>query len=320
MKKFKFIFLLVLVVVIFTLFPFAKNSIFNSEKICETNYILEIWQLDMVEGGTSSRQSFLYKMGKEFTKQNKNVQISVNVHTKQSAENLFKKGIFPDVLSFSCGLEGFEKGVLPIEKESFLGGNYNGETYAVPWCVGGYLLFKKKGENCNSLVVSQSAFTNPLVAYYLSDKRFNSTQILSPINAYTKFINGKNVALIGTQRDIYRLKNKGLDYTVELINGFSDIIQYAGVTSTNKEKVEISKKFVNFLKNLSNEKLKSIGMISLYNRDNLPEELKVFENFKIDKTINIFTSSEKIVEIQRFLGDERKNEQEKLNEIKKTLK
>ena len=92
------------------------------------------------------------------------------------------------------------------------------------------------------------------------------------------------------------------------------------MTSTNKEKVEISKKFVNFLKNLSNEKLKSIGMISLYNRDNLPEELKVFENFKIDKTINIFTSSEKIVEIQRFLGDERKNEQEKLNEIKKTLK
>lgn len=320
MKKLPIVLLGLVCLAVFITFPFCVKALDSREetgKKSTYSAIIDVWQLDMVEGGKGSRKSFLESYSKSFEKEN-NVLVNVSIQTKFSAEEKMKNGIFPDVLSYSPGVD------LPFERLSVLncesfGASYNNKNYAVCWGYGGYVIISKKGNNFKgNLYVSQNGYTQPLISYYLSEYRFENMKICTPIDAYTNFLADKNGVLIGTQRDLFRLSKRGIEIDAKILSSFSDIILYASCIDNGNQKKDISKKFVESLSKVSQKDLDSIGMISL-NQKGLEignSELSVFNGYCPSLRLSAFTKDDDLSELQTFLSDLEKSEEEKLNRIK----
>ena len=91
----------------------------------------------------------------------------------------------------------------------------------------------------------------------------------------------------------------------QFLSGYSDLIQYIGVCNTGSSENEISSKFVEFL--LTEKVQNSLNKISLFS---VKENLILYTNGVLSemenilknnlKTINVFTSQEKIKEINKL--------------------
>jgi hypothetical protein len=102
----------------------------------------------------------------------------------------------------------------------------------------------------NALTVAQSA-------------NINEGKTLTSYECYTKFVNNPNIKLLGTARDLFRIKNlENLGrFTVsyEPVSTFTDLIQYIGITSSNKTLLQ----FVDYVMNDSNQaKLSNLSLFS----------------------------------------------------------
>lgn len=225
--------------------------------------ILEVWQIDMCEGGKGSRRQYLSNVAEKFEKNHDNVLVTVINQTVESAETNFQKGVYPDLISYSQGVSGLKSIVEPIETNGkYLGAVSGGKIYAVPWASGGYVYFKREeNSEVNKIYLSKGDYNFPVVAAFLEGFDVNICVELPPEEAFNEFLNNKNSALIGTQRDLFRAKSKNLSFIVTALNKFTDIVQYISIIGSNEKSRILSNTFIDFLVEESGDLPEKLGML-----------------------------------------------------------
>ena len=302
MRFFKKILPFILCVLIILLTPLAYGkTVTGNEFPLQTQkqkMILTLWNIDVFEGGVWSRADFLSAVASDYAKDG--VLVMVVSHTIDSAKEMIKRGNTPDIISFGAGADFVTEHAKQIPKISFLGGEINGGCYAYPWCVGGYFLISKNQDNqhIDRLFVSQNTFSAPFFA--LDGVEIQAKEILNkkPLDAYTAYLaGGKNDCLLGTQRDIYRLEKRGVEFYASQIGCFSDVVQYLSIFSSG-ERYDESLKFAEFLTGEKVQKtLNKIGMLSPFFEVEFTNALSNFDFKNITQTISPFTNASIILNI-----------------------
>lgn len=286
--------------------------------------ILQLWQIDGVEGGKGSRRQYLEKIARIYEKSNENVLITVINLTVEGVEENFQKGVYPDMISFSQGLNG----IFPLVKELNIscnfafGGRVDGSLYAYPWAYGGYVYITREGQNTVSKTyLAKGDYNLPLAAAFLAGYDLKDYQELAPLDAYYAFLSDRSSALIGTQRDLYRLQNKNLTVEIKPIGEYTDIVQYISVIKGDKMREDAS---LNFLKVLAenNEKTPdAIGMLSngvdIKNTDNRPIDRLLGVKYRFAPSC--FSSIQTINELNDKLNDENLKSDNKMKFLKSTI-
>ncbi len=308
----------------------GKNKIAEGvelEEIPQYKGIITFWQIDTFEGGVSSRRQFLLKTASMYEKNNDGVLIMVTNHTLEGAENSLKNGKYPDIISFGAGLELSGASTLLTDKK-FAGGMIGDKTYFVPWCRGGYTLISNpnlteelKPSKIDKLLVSTSAYTQPLIALSLENIVADEIEVKSPMDAYIKFVAGKSPYFLATQRDIHRLNNRGMEYNAVPLNNFCDLYQYAAVTATDQVKNYYANNFLEFILSESVQKrLSDIGLFSCFNQvDYADETLYNMQKLNDFSTISAFTQKKKLLELKELSLLSAKGDSGALNKIKNIL-
>ncbi len=294
---------LLVVCTIFT-FAFGYKKISQEKVENSSNYkgIITMWQIDGFEGGSGSRKQFLLGVARGFEKQNQGVLVMVISHTFTSAEENISKGIYPDIISYSNGVD--IKNLFPLTTSRTAGGGKVGEnTYGTAWCRGGYVLIKNLDateSSQNSIIVSNGQYTQPLLAMHLEGLEFDNSLVLSPMDAYVKFTSGKYEYMLGTQRDVVRLTNRGFNFSASPLTKFNDLYQYLSLTSSDVNKRVLAMRFIDYLlSDKVQEKLNKINMLSPYINVNFDiETLNQMQNVKGFSTISAFYPSEVLLEIK----------------------
>ena len=313
-----FIFLLWLIIVALSVFLILKPT----KKVQLNDFtILEIWQVDMVEGGTGSRRQYLDNVAKQFEKLNKNVLITVINQTPQSVQENFENGYYPDMISYSQGLTGIADRAKQIDlKVDNFGGKYKNKFCAFLWAMGGYVYVFHKDKAPKTVYVSKVDYNMPLISLYLEDLP-KSYQVLPPEKAYYNFLNNKDSALLGTQRDLYRLKDKLDNFTVLPLEKFTDICQYISILTDIDEKIKLSNKFINLLYESGKKDLYKIGMRSPYQNiksgDNGLIALLFDINYK--QSLSPFYSFSALDKLHNDLLSDKINGEEKTKLIKNAI-
>lgn len=230
----------------------------------EVGGILRLWHIDSFEGGKGSRASFLNRVAGKYEKGRDGLYIMVNGYTVEGAEEALSKGACPDLLSFSCGVEGAAQICRALDVR-FEGGVLGGACYAYPWCGGKYFLFCLENDfsslSAENLLISDGGNNLPWVAACLHGVT-GEIQSADSTSAYVQFLNGKYKYLLGTQRDVCRFDTRGATvYRQELVE-YGDLYQYIAVTAREEKDVAACTGFVNFL--LSSEIQESLADIGMY--------------------------------------------------------
>lgn len=293
--------------VTFTTFYGAKKI--NDEKISAESQsykgIISMWQIDSFEGGIGSRKQFLLKVARSFEKKHNGVLIMVTNLSKEGAEENFKNGVFPDLISYGNGVNVQNVSEISVSN-TVKGGQIGDKTYATAWCRGGYVLITNpnlsKGGDEKTLLVSKSDYTLPLMGLLENEVLGDTIEIMSPMDAYVKFVSGKVKRFLGTQRDINRLKTRGMEVEVTPLEKYNDLYQYVSITSSDQLKRYYAEQFINYL--VSKEvqsQLCDIGMLScFYSVEQQSEHLQAMQKISGFNTISAFTSAEIIEEIHRL--------------------
>ena len=289
--------------------------------------IITVWQIDGFEGGIGSRKQFLLKTARSFEKQNDGVLIMVINQTFEGAKENLLKGNCPDLISFSNGLDYSSFYALKTDKK-FKGGYIGEKCYLTTWCRGNYCLFSNptiSNENMpkeiEKLVVSKSEFTQPLLAILMENIKVKEVIVKKPLDAYIDFVSGKSNYFLGTQRDIYRLNNRGVSYKVTPLKNYNDLYQYIGVTSADDGKREIAFNFIEYLLSEKVQKnLHEIGLMSNYLKVEFNDEnLNSLQNLNGFNTVSAFLGSQKLLLLEKEILAEITNQTYDVNKIKNML-
>lgn len=316
--------------VLFCTFTFMHGrNLINSEsnvvKSEEFQGVISLWQIDGFEGGVGSRKQFLLKIARQFEKENSGVLIMVTNMSKKGAEENIQNGILPDMISFSNGIDLRGMTELNTDRKS-VGGVVGNVSYAVAWCRGGYVLIENpkyvnKDKKYEFVLVSQGEYTQPILAMCLEELKFNDIEILSPMNAYVKFVSGKSRYLLGTQRDVNRLKAREMTVNCTPFVEYNDLYQYVLVSSKDPLKQFYSGKFIDFLLSEKCQKeLYNIGMMSCFfdvkfENDHLNQMQMIKNNY----TLSAFTHSAYLKELQNLSQSWVSGSDNVENKIKKML-
>ena len=221
----------------------------------EYQTILELWNIDTFEGGTGSRKDFLLKTGAKYEKKHKGVIVSVINYTPLGAKQALKTKV-PDMVSCGAGMDFF----IPYLNSISFSSNYKTvnlgkKSYGIAWCYGVYVLI---GGGNKNLAVGQGEYNNPLKHYDI--KGYESVKTYSPYSAYSEFLKGK-CDLLGTQRDLYRLSNKGVEFEYKVLDEYSDLAQNMLITTQNKKNFTYCESFLSYM--LTEEVQSRLGEIGL---------------------------------------------------------
>ncbi|MBR4762278.1 MAG: hypothetical protein IK086_06545 [Clostridia bacterium] len=260
--------------------------------------IIKLWHIDTFEGGVGSRKQFLLSVAAAYEKAHKGTLIMVVSHTADSAKTAMEEGVFPDMISYGAGVTLPELSELPAAS-SFGGGRVGEKTYAAPWCRGGYVLIENpaykesKKRKDPEAVFSVGRFNDSLTAGALCGKVFNGIAEKAPLAAYVEFVSGRCRFLFGTQRDIHRLKGRGMDHAATVIEEYNDLYQYISVCA-KENKLAAARGFAEFLLSEKvQKKLSDIGMFScFYDVEYDDITLKALQNAKFEYTVSAFSSEE----------------------------
>ncbi len=314
--------------VIFTVF-YGKNNISNDgeeKQPMQYKGIISVWQVDSFEGGTGSRKQFLLKVARAFEKKYTGVLVMVTDYTANGVKENQANGISPDIISFGCGTDVKDFSKLSLNTD-FNGGKIGSETYAVPWCRGGYALISNpkltdgKDEEIDKLLVSQTEFTQPLIAVLEEKIPVKEIEVKKPMDAYVKFVSGKTKYFLGTQRDLMRLKNRGMEVNVRPLENYSDLVQYAVITTSDQVKRFYAEEFLRFLiSEQVQENLYDIGMYSVVtNIKTDDEQARLMQKVSSFKTLSPFTSPEILKEMQSLGVKAISGDESAVNKIKNIL-
>ncbi len=216
--------------------------------------VLNIWQIDSFEGGKGSRAEYLKGIGAEFTKQN-SCYIKVTAVTADAARDNLKSGAAPDLISYGAGMYGIE-GYITAQKPYYC------------WCNGGYC-FLTTDENADFADISIKNTVINMGTDNLSGAAallcgIKGAKSEKPTGAYVDLINGKYKYLLGTQRDIFRLKTRGVAFKIRPVTEFNDLYQNISVTASNAKQKAQAQKFIEFLLSKS-ATVNKIGLLSAGN-------------------------------------------------------
>lgn len=234
--------------------------------------IYEWWHIESFEGGGANRQNYLNNLCLQYEKNNPTKLFIVkSVEADQLADALTKST--PHLISFS---EQVAKIVLPhlqpFEEEYNIQDNFlesskfNGKLMALPFIASGYCYFTKTSTSQDlNLYTANNNLHNALSL--VAGQEVNNNQTLSSYECYTRFVNNSNIKLLGTARDLFRIKNLEnigrLTATYEPVSTFTDLIQYVGVTTNDKNVLS----FVDFV--MSDESQNKLANLSLFSTKHL---------------------------------------------------
>lgn len=309
--------LLCIISVCFTMFyGIDKIKSKSNEQPLKYEGVLVIWQIDVFEGGYGSRKQFLLEVASEFEKQNSGVLVLCVSHTVESAKQSFLEGVYPDIISFGVGVE--IENFIEIETDlEFNSSTLKNKTYALPWCRGNYYLLSHaeneielEQENVEQVIVSQNTFTQPLTALSLEGYKLSKYESYSPLDAYVRFVADKKSILLGTQRDVVRLTNRGLDFNYKVLKEFSDLYQYVAITTKSEAMRYFAQKYLDILMSEKwQKKLENISMTScFYKVENNIGGIKVMNDASPKFTLSPFTHPKVVTSMQELsssavLGD-----------------
>lgn len=181
-------------------------------------------------------------------------------------------------------------------KDNFLiSGQVDGKQYGVPLYTGAYCLFarveqlpqeqllsnaltqtysRKVGKTTvelQPLVCGFTPYNSPLSALAMSGGRGKAggiSETTTQYQAYEQFVaNRTAVTLLGTQRDIYRLTQKESNGKIEQLGfaplgGYTDLVQYIGVSSFAGDKASACQRYVSYL--LSEKTQQTLVNLSMF--------------------------------------------------------
>lgn len=265
--------------------------------------VLKIWQIDAFEGGKGSRAQYLQNKADKLFK-DRNIYVTVNSVSASSARENFKNGNFPDILSYGAGFYGLEQ--------------YLTDKNALNkvWCRGGYCLLSLNEQDDFSAVSAKNTVINEgkdnLAGAVALLTGLNGAAFERPTGAYVSLISGKYRYLLGTQRDIFRLKTRGVPFALKPVTAFNDLYQNICILGASEEKFSACKEFTDYLLTERGD-INKIGMFGeatgIYD-----DELKAMEEAVFEKTLKSFISRDYLARIEECV----KNAD--VNNLKKLLK
>lgn len=261
LPKLKIIICLALCVSVCIAAPCLAFSKVGGSASAKDKVVLKVWQIDSFEGGKGSRADFLQSIGDDFSKTGGSYVSVVSVSANAARFNL-EAGNVPDVISYGAGVYGIE---------SFI------KDYA-SWCHGGYCLLSLDTSTDFSDVSSSNTVINEgkenLVGAAALFCGISDANYEKSTTAYVSLLNGKYKYLLGTQRDIFRLKTRGVSFTVKPLTDFNDLYQNISVTAEG-DRADLAKRFCGYLLTRTDE-VNRVGMLN--KRDGLyDDELKAME-------------------------------------------
>ena len=217
-------------VVAFLCFAFKpqKSNAENNDKS-----VLQLWQIDSFEGGKGSRADYLQKKGNAFSKEY-GAYVTVTALSAEAAVLNLENGNIPDLISYGAGICGLE---------SYIGS-------FTTWCHGGYCLLAVDANadftnvNAENTVINsgKNNYTSAAAMFY----GLQNAEYEKPSGAYVKLINGDYKYLLGTQRDIFRLKTRGVGFTGKPVTEFNDLYQNISVVDKSAN-FSVAQRFVGYL-------------------------------------------------------------------------
>lgn len=262
--------------------PVAAAAKKSSVKDDKNNFmLLTLWQIDCFEGGKGSRADYLQNIGNKF-KENGGCYIKVVSLSPSAALKNIETGAVPDLISFGAGMCGLEN--LPrIENNNCV------------WAHGGYCILSVEESadfsdiSIDNTVINVGTENLSAVAGLLCGLGGAPEEL--PTEAYVNLINGKYKYLLGTQRDVFRLKTRNVAFKIKPVTEFNDLYQNISATSENSQKLLYGNKFIEYLKNNGSQlsKIGLMGDVKLYD-----DELGMLEGINYEvKLISPLSQSKK---------------------------
>lgn len=233
--------------------------------------VYEWWHIESFEGGGANRQNYLNNLCIEYEKQNPNILFMVRSVSVEQLESALSQST-PHLFSFS---EQVAPIILPYLKsfdreygvqDNFLeSATYNGKLMALPFIASGYCHFTKTNSTNTTLYTGNNNAHN--ATHLIQNQVINGGETLSSYQCYCKFVNSNDIQLLGTARDLFRIKNLEslgrFSVSYEPVSTFTDLIQYIGMTSSNKTILD----FVDFV--LSDTNQRKLANLSLFSTKHL---------------------------------------------------
>ena len=212
----------------------------------------------------------------------------------------FSRGVGAKVQSY---LQPYTASVAGIRENFLVSGQVGAKVYALPYYCGVYCLFARTSQlhqnadllstalvntftrkvgkhtyNLQPLICGFTPHNSPLTALAMSGGQgeIAPDESVTQYSAYEKFLaNTTAVTLLGTQRDMYRLAKREQSGKIENLTfyplyGYTDLVQYLGVSSSAGEKTQSCMEFLQFVaseqsqRTLVNVSMFSVAEYSLY--------------------------------------------------------
>lgn len=304
MSKKKTVILLVIIALLIIIVPLLAVLQSRSAVVgeSEATISLSVWQIDGFEGGRGSRSQYLQSAGNACFKKQK-IYVTVTSLSADAARTNLEQGTVPDIISYPAGFYGIEN---YVNSKNFM---------FKSWCRGGYCFLSLDESADYSDISAENTVINvgkdnlSEVAAVLCGVR--GAQREEPTNAYLKLLNGKYKYLLGTQRDIFRLKTRNVTFSIKPVTVFNDLYQNVSILTKDNKRYELCNKYVDYL--LKNGNADSLGLF--YSGNNVTvDELRPMSEVEFENILNIPCGKEYISELKQAakLGD--------VNKIKNLLK
>ena len=276
--------------------------------------VLDLCHVETFEGGSASRSGFLKRQAEKFNKQNCNFYVSVTTMSLDEFELNIEKGYSADLYSFGTGAGNYIQNKLhALKKQANLredlqrNATISGKIYAYPYLLSGYAVISYESLTAQDKTLSQKLSSdkqdgkmiggvifgtgtlNPAQALLCNDIKLKTEDVTmeaSTYLAYSNFLKKATKSLVGTARDVARIKNREQNGGIspckfEYLSHYSDMVQYIGINSDlDKAKMEVANSFASFLtsesvqKDIANYGLFSTTNIKIYEGNFMSE----FEN------------------------------------------
>ena len=276
------IFALCISILIVTPILIASNTSENKNGDESAMSMLTVWQIDSFEGGKGSRANYLQTVGNECFKDG-NTYVNVVPLTAFAARQNISCGVVPDMISYGAGMYGIESLI-------------QGEPYFT-WAHGGYCILTTDesadfGDVNYKNTVINGGIDNLSGAAALFCGLENAA-IEKPTGAYVSLISGNYKYLLGTQRDIFRLKTRGASFKLKPVTEFNDLYQNISITTKDPKQTVIANQFIEYLLN-QGENITKLGLMNSgsYYSDEMGQLENLSYEYKLTSPMSESTYSE----------------------------
>lgn len=245
--------------------------------------VLTIWQIDSFEGGKGSRANYLETVGKGFADDGGGYVHVVSLTAFAARENILR-GSIPDVISYGAGCYGIENII-------------TGEIPYYTWTHGGYCFITiDESADFSDISVENTVINGGIdnlsgAAALLCG--LENAEYDKPTSAYVSLLSGKYKYLLGTQRDIFRLKTREVEFKIKPITEFNDLYQNISIITTDFTKARLAKKYIEHLLNRG-EEITKLGLMGngKYYSDQMGEMEQLNYKYKLTGPVSENTHGE----------------------------